>query len=66
MLWQKVEKLPTLHAESLILAKTADSRMMMFHRNILQGAMSEKTPKHLQFPATHFITKKALEALTEE
>lgn len=50
--WRRIESLPT---NGLLLAVTADGRMMIWEASILANAFNSKTPNHLQFPATHWM-----------
>lgn len=44
----------------LVLARTDDGRMMVWRWSFLINAMKTSTPDHLQFPATGWLSIKAL------
>lgn len=50
--WQLIETL--LNNDDFILAATRDGRRMIWKASILLRNIAGPTPKHLQFPATHW------------
>lgn len=46
--------------DALVLARTDDGRMMIWKWSLLKSAMDSKTPDHLQFPATGWISLQSL------
>jgi hypothetical protein len=51
--WHPIGTMPT--DDTLFLAATADGRMMIWRGDILAHSLRERTPHHLQFPATHWM-----------
>jgi hypothetical protein len=51
--WQSIETAP--RDGEMILAATADGRMMIWKASLLQVAMEPTLSRHLQFPATHWM-----------
>jgi len=61
--WHLVTDLPD-DDMAMVLAVTADERVMVWRVGILRSAMDQsRTPGHLQFPATHFVPIQDLLAL---
>lgn len=51
-IWKPIVALPD--DDSLVLAFVPDGRMMIWKASLLRQALRERTPEHLQFPATHW------------
>ena len=51
-LWKPIIALPD--DDTLVLAWVPDGRMMIWRTSMLRQALRERTPEHLQFPATHW------------
>jgi hypothetical protein len=50
--WRPIATIPD--DDSLVLAYVPDGRMMIWKASLLHQTLRERTPHHLQFPATHF------------
>ena len=51
--WLPIESAPK--DGTMILAWVPDGRMMIWRADLLWRGLSNRTPEHLQFPATHWM-----------